>query len=265
MRSVPGPPPAAAASIDPAEVDKFAALAAEWWNPDGDLALLHSLNPLRIEFVREQTTARFSLDPFQRRPFSGLRFLDVGCGGGLLSEPMARLGADVVGVDPSEQNIKTAAVHAHAQSLAIDYRVATAEQLAAQERFDVVLCMEVVEHVNDPVAFVATCASMVNPRGLMFIATLNRTLKSFGLAIIGAEYVLGWVPRGTHKWEKFLTPEELDQSVAAAGLQTKETIGMSYNPLTRGWTRSRDLAVNYLSVAQRPSPRSVPEDAAALS
>ncbi len=250
---VPRPPPAAPASIDPTEVEKFAALAAEWWNPDGDLALLHILNPLRIEYIREQVTARFSRDPFQRRPFSGLRFLDVGCGGGLLSEPMARLGADVTGIDPSGQNIKTAAVHADARSLAIDYRIATAEELADRERFDVVLCMEVIEHVNDPAAFVATCASMVKPRGLMFMATLNRTLKSFALAIIGAEYVLGWLPRGTHKWESFLTPEELSQSLAAAGLQTKETIGVSYNPLIRRWARSRDLAVNYMLVAQRPS------------
>lgn len=238
-------------SIDPAEVEKFSLLAAEWWNPAGNFALLHRFNPLRIEYIREQVTARYARDPYQRLPFSGLRFLDIGCGGGLLSEPMCRLGAAVLGADPSEQNIKTAVVHARAQSLAIDYRVTTAEQLAHRELFDVILAMEVVEHVKDPATFVVTCATMLKPRGLMFVATLNRTLKSFSLAIIGAEYILGWLPRGTHQWEKFITPDELRQSLVAAGLKAIETIGISYNPLTGSWARSRDMDVNYVALAQR--------------
>ena len=238
-------------SVEPAEVEKFSSRAAEWWNPAGTFALLHKFNPLRIEYIREQVTARYARDPFQRLPFSGLRFLDIGCGGGLLSEPMARLGAAVLGADPSEENIKTAAVHARAQSLAIDYRFATAEQLALGERFDVILAMEVVEHVNDPGAFIATCASMLRPRGLIFVATLNRTLKSFGLAIIGAEYILGWLPKGTHQWEKFITPAELKNYLISAGLKVIETIGVDYNPLTGGWARSRNMGVNYLALAQR--------------
>jgi 2-polyprenyl-6-hydroxyphenyl methylase/3-demethylubiquinone-9 3-methyltransferase len=243
--------PAAPVSITPGEVEKFSALAAEWWNPAGDFAMLHRFNPLRIDYIREQVTARFAREPFQRQPFSGLRFLDIGCGGGLLSEPMARLGAEVVAADPSEQNIKTAIVHAGTQSLTIDYRVATAEQLADRERFDVILAMEVIEHVKDQAAFVATCATMLRPRGLLFLATLNRTLLSFGLAIIGAEYVLGWLPRGTHQWEKFVTPEELRQFLTAAGLKPVETIGVTYNPFTANWRRSRNLEVNFMALAQR--------------
>jgi 2-polyprenyl-6-hydroxyphenyl methylase/3-demethylubiquinone-9 3-methyltransferase len=243
--------PAAAALSEAAEVAKFSALAAQWWNPAGEFAALHALNPLRIEYIREQVTARFSIEPLQRRPFTGLRFLDIGCGGGLLSEPMARLGATVVGADPSEENIATAALHARTQSLAIDYRVATAEQLAGHETFDVILAMEVVEHVTEPRRFLTDCASMLNPRGLLFVATLNRTFRSFALAIIGAEYVLGWLPRGTHQWEKFITPDELGRFFTAAGLKPVETIGVSYYPF-RGWTRSQDLSVNYLSLARRP-------------
>jgi 2-polyprenyl-6-hydroxyphenyl methylase/3-demethylubiquinone-9 3-methyltransferase len=172
--------------------------------------VLHKFNPVRLDYIREQVTARLRIDPNQREPFKGLRFLDIGCGGGLLCEPMARLGAEVVGVDASEKNIKTASVHAEEQGLEIDYRASTAEDLAAAgEKFDVILNMEVIEHVADPADFAKTCAGMVKPGGLMFVATLNRTLKAFGLAIIGAEYVLGWLPKGTHQWEKFITPDEL--------------------------------------------------------
>jgi 2-polyprenyl-6-hydroxyphenyl methylase / 3-demethylubiquinone-9 3-methyltransferase len=241
-----------AASLDPAEVEKFSKIAAEWWNPKGKFGVLHVFNPVRLAYIKEQVCARFSRDPFERRPFDGLRFLDIGCGGGLLSEPMARLGAAVLGADPSEKNIKTASVHAAEQELAIDYRAATAEDLAAAgERFDVILNMEVIEHVADPRAFAATCAGLLKPGGLMFVATLNRTLKSFALAIVGAEYVLGWLPKGTHQWEKFITPEELKGWLGEGGLTTMDEQGVVYHPLANEWRRSRDMAVNYMVVARK--------------
>ena len=200
---------ALAPSLDPAEVEKFSKIAAEWWNPKGKFGVLHVFNPVRLAYIKEQVCGRLSRDPLERRPFEGLRFLDIGCGGGLLTEPMARLGARITGVDPSEKNIKTATVHAAEMGLDIDYRAATAEDLAAAgEIFDVILNMEVIEHVADPSAFTRTCCNLLKPGGLMFVATLNRTLKSFGLAIIGAEYVLGWLPKGTHQWEKFITSAE---------------------------------------------------------
>ena len=239
-------------SIDPAEVARFSALAAEWWNPDGKFGVLHRFNPVRLDYVREQVTARLRIDPNQREPFKGLRILDIGCGGGLLSEPMARLGADVVGVDASEKNIKTASVHAEEQGLDIDYRASTAEDLAAAgEKFDVILNMEVIEHVADPAAFARDCAGMVKPGGLMFVATLNRTLKAFGLAIIGAEYVLGWLPKGTHQWEKFITPDELKSWLAAADCPVVETSGVTYSPLSNTWRKAADTDVNYMVVAQK--------------
>jgi 2-polyprenyl-6-hydroxyphenyl methylase/3-demethylubiquinone-9 3-methyltransferase len=241
----------AALSLDPAEVEKFSKLAAEWWNPKGKFGVLHVFNPVRLQYIKEQVCARFALDPFDRRPFAGLRFLDIGCGGGLLSEPMARLGAEIVGVDPSEKNITTARVHAEEQELAIDYRAGTAEGLAAGEQFDVILNMEVIEHVADPQAFVSVCASMLKPNGLMFVATINRTLKSFGLAIIGAEYVLGWLPKGTHQWEKFVTPAELKGWLGENGVIVKDGSGVIYNPLKNEWRKSRDMGVNYMVVGQK--------------
>ena len=243
---------AAAPSLDPSEVAKFSAMAAEWWNPKGKFGVLHVFNPVRLQFIKEQVTARLARDPLEREPFKGLRFLDIGCGGGLLTEPMSRLGASITGVDPSERNIKTASVHAQEMGLDIDYRVGTAEDLAAAgEQFDVILNMEVIEHVADPVAFTRTCASMLKPGGLMFVATLNRTLKSFGLAIVGAEYVLGWLPKGTHQWEKFITPAELKGWLADNGLTVKEELGVTYSPFTRAWKVSRDMDVNYMLVAQK--------------
>jgi len=243
---------APAQSLDPAEVEKFSKIAAEWWNPKGKFGVLHVFNPVRLTWIKEQVCARFGRDPFAPEPFAGLRFLDIGCGGGLLSEPMARLGATVVGVDPSEKNINTASVHAAEQQLAIDYRAGTAEDLAAAgEQFDVILNMEVIEHVADPAQFTATCASMLKPSGLMFVATLNRTLKSFGLAIIGAEYVLGWLPKGTHQWEKFVTPAELKGWLAANGLKTVDESGVTYSPFKNDWRKSRDMDVNYMVVGQK--------------
>ncbi len=243
---------AAQTTIDPAEVEKFSKMAAEWWNPKGKFGVLHVFNPVRLQYIKEQVCARFGRDPFDPQPFKGLRFLDIGCGGGLLTEPMARLGAEIVGVDPSEKNIKTATVHAAETELAIDYRCGTAEDLAAAgEMFDVILNMEVIEHVSDPKVFTQICCSMLKPDGLMFIATINRTLKSFGFAIIGAEYVLGWLPKGTHQWEKFITPEELKTWLAGNNVSIKGETGVTYHPLGREWKRSRDMDVNFMLVGQK--------------
>lgn len=244
--------PQTAPSLDAEEVAKFSKLAAEWWDPQGKFAVLHKFNPVRLAYIRDHVTARFARDPHGRKPFEGLALLDIGCGGGLLSEPMARLGADVVAIDPSATNIATARVHAEEAGLTIDYRVATAEELAAGEEFDVVLNMEVIEHVVDPAAFVKVCGALLKPGGLLFVATLNRTLKSFAFAIIGAEYVLGWLPRGTHHWEKFISPEELNRFLAAAGLKAVDSAGVIFNPFTGNWTRSSDTDVNYMTVADKP-------------
>ncbi len=239
-------------SLDPAEVEKFSKMAAEWWDPKGKFGVLHVFNPVRLAYIKEQVTARFSRDPDERQPFSGLRFLDIGCGGGLLCEPMARLGATVVGVDPSEKNIKTACVHALEQELDIDYRAGLAENLdAAGEKFDVILNMEVIEHVADPAAYVRTCCSMLKPGGLMFVATLNRTLKSFALGIVGAEYILRWLPRGTHQWEKFIKPSELKSWLSENGVEVKAETGVVYHPLANEWRRAKDMDVNYMVVGKR--------------
>ncbi|HEX7109042.1 MAG TPA: bifunctional 2-polyprenyl-6-hydroxyphenol methylase/3-demethylubiquinol 3-O-methyltransferase UbiG [Aestuariivirga sp.] len=239
-------------TLDPAEVEKFSKMAAEWWNPKGKFGVLHVFNPVRLAYIKEQVCARFARDPFDPKPFKGLRFLDIGCGGGLLTEPMARLGADIVGVDPSEKNIKTAKVHAEEQELTIDYRCAIAEDLAAVgERFDVILNMEVIEHVANPQTFTQICIDMLKPEGLMFVATISRTLKSFGLAIIGAEYVLRWLPKGTHQWEKFITPAELKTWLADNHITIKGETGVTYHPLANEWRRSRDMDVNYMLVGQK--------------
>lgn len=239
-------------SLDPTEVEKFSKMAAEWWNPKGKFGVLHVFNPVRLAYIKEQVCARFGLDPLVERPFEGLRFLDIGCGGGLLCEPMARLGALVVGVDPSEKNIKTASVHAAEQGLAIDYRIGVAEDLnEAGEKFDVILNMEVIEHVALPQNFTKNCVEMLKPNGLMFVATLNRTLKSFAFAIVGAEYVLRWLPKGTHEWEKFIKPEELRTWLSNNGASVKAETGVVYHPIGREWKRAKDMEVNYMLVAQK--------------
>ena len=243
----------APSSVEPAEVEKFSQIAAEWWDPHGKFGILHKFNPVRLAYIRENLVRHFARNDEDRRPFEGLRLLDIGCGGGLLCEPMARLGAEVTGIDPSEKNIKTASVHADEQDLPISYISMSAEELAASgEKFDVVLNMEVIEHVADVGVFMDACCTLVKPGGLMFVATINRTLKSFGLAIIGAEYVLGWLPKGTHQWEKFLTPEEITRHLARAGLGVQDTKGAIYHPLTREWRPSRDTAVNYMILAGKP-------------
>jgi 2-polyprenyl-6-hydroxyphenyl methylase / 3-demethylubiquinone-9 3-methyltransferase len=243
---------ARAASIDEAEVERFSALAADWWDPHGPMAALHKLNPLRLAYIRDQAAAQFERDPRKLDCLKGLRMLDIGCGGGILSEPLARLGAQMVGADPAEENIEAARAHAEEQGVAVDFRATTAEELAeAGETFDVVLAMEVVEHVTDVEAFVSTCASMVKPGGLFIAATLNRTLKSFALAIVGAEYLLRWLPRGTHQWDKFVTPRELEGAVENTGLNVTGERGVIYNPFADRWQLSSDMDVNYMLVAAR--------------
>ncbi|HEY5216149.1 MAG TPA: bifunctional 2-polyprenyl-6-hydroxyphenol methylase/3-demethylubiquinol 3-O-methyltransferase UbiG [Pseudolabrys sp.] len=240
-----------ATSIDAAEVERFSRLAADWWNPRGPMAPLHKINPVRLGYIRDKAAEQFGRDPKKLDCLKGLRMVDIGCGAGLLSEPLARLGAQMVGVDPAAANIAVAGAHARESGVAVDYRATTAEDLAAaKERFDVVLAMEVVEHVVDVEAFVATCASMVKPGGLMIAATLNRTLKSFALAIVGAEYVLRWLPRGTHQWDKFVTPDELAHYLEHNKLAITEQTGVVYSPFADRWGLSSDMDVNYMVVAE---------------
>jgi len=239
-------------SVDPAEVAKFSAIAAEWWDPAGKFAPLHKFNPVRLEFIRKQAAIHFGRDDRSLRPFEGLSLLDIGCGGGLLAEPMARLGFAVTGADASEKNIGTARAHAAQSGLAIDYRATTAEALAAEgASFDVVLNMEVVEHVADVSAYLAACTGLVKPGGITFVATMNKTLKSLALAKIGAEYVLGWLPRGTHDWNRFIPPAELKASLEEAGLSILKTQGVSFNPLAWDWKLSADVDVNYMVLATK--------------
>jgi 2-polyprenyl-6-hydroxyphenyl methylase/3-demethylubiquinone-9 3-methyltransferase len=242
------------ASVDPAEVAKFSAIAAEWWDPTGKFAPLHKFNPVRLEYIRNEGCAHFGRDTRSLRPFEGLSLLDIGCGGGLLAEPMARLGFDVTGADASERNIGTAKTHAAQSGLKIDYRATTAEALAAEERsFDVVLNMEVVEHVADVTAYLGACTQLMKPGGITFVATMNKTLKSLALAKIGAEYVLGWLPRGTHDWNRFIPPTELKTSLEQSGLTILKTQGVSFDLLGWDWKLSTDVDVNYMVVAKRPA------------
>jgi 2-polyprenyl-6-hydroxyphenyl methylase/3-demethylubiquinone-9 3-methyltransferase len=239
-------------SVDDDEVERFSALAAEWWNPRGKMAPLHKFNSVRIGYVRDQAALQFGRDAKKLDSMKGLCILDIGCGGGLLAEPLARLGAVVTGVDPSETNIQAAKQHADQSGLTIDYRCTTAEALAAAgEEFDIVLAMEVVEHVADAPLFVESCAAMVKPGGLMIAATLNRTLKSFALAIIGAEYILRWLPVGSHRWDKFVTPNELEIAMELGGLRVTASQGVIYNILADRWQLSADTDVNYMLVAKK--------------
>jgi 2-polyprenyl-6-hydroxyphenyl methylase/3-demethylubiquinone-9 3-methyltransferase len=241
-------------SIDPQEVERFSRIAAEWWDPHGKFAPLHKFNPVRLQFIRDECLNRFDRDPRARRPFEGLRLLDIGCGGGLLCEPMTRLGFSVLGVDASERNIGTASAHAAEQRLAIDYRAGTAEDLAAEGAgpFDVILNMEVIEHVADPGDYLRTCATLLAPGGLMIVATLNRTLKAFALAKLGAEYVLRWLPVGTHDWNKFLRPDELRGFLSNEPVEVDGPFGVSFSPLTGRWSASSDTDVNYMMTVRRP-------------
>ena len=243
----------AGSTVDAAEVAKFEAMAAEWWNPEGKFKPLHMLNPCRLGYIVDQIAAEFDRDPSAERPFAGLRLLDIGCGGGLLAEPMARLGADVLGADAAARNIPVARLHAEQSGLAIDYRHTTAEALAeAGEAFDVILNMEVIEHVHDPLAYLEACRRLLKPGGLMICSTINRNAKSFAMAIVGAEYVMRWLPKGTHEWAKFIKPDELFDLLRQSGLEPVDRKGFVFNPLSWRWGISdRDLSVNYVTASVR--------------
>lgn len=240
-------------TINDDEVARFAAMADQWWDPKGKFKPLHKFNPVRLAYIRSQILDHFALDGTKRTPFEGLKILDIGCGGGLLCEPMARLGATVSGADAAERNIRVAQIHAEQSGLQIDYRATTSETMAAGgEQYDVVLNMEVVEHVADVPLYLKSCADLVKPGGLMFVATINRTAKAFALAIVGAEYVLRWLPKGTHSYTKFVTPEEITAQLTRNNMQIKDKTGVTFSPLTDQWRKSRDMAVNYMLLAEKP-------------
>lgn len=246
------PPDRAGSTADRDEIERFAAQSGDWWNPAGAFAPLHRLNPLRLDYIRSELLAHFSREGRALRPFDGLALLDIGCGGGLVAEPMTRLGFEVTAIDAAAEAIAVARAHAEESGLAIDYRVATAEALAAEgQRFDAVLALEIVEHVADRDRFFAALGALVRPGGTMVGATLNRTLRSFALAIVGAEYVLNWLPRGTHDWQRFVRPSEFALGLRRNGLATTRLAGVFYNVLSGGWSLSGDLSVNYLLTAVR--------------
>jgi 2-polyprenyl-6-hydroxyphenyl methylase/3-demethylubiquinone-9 3-methyltransferase len=243
-------------SVDPADVARFSAMAQAWWDPRGPLGALHRLNPTRLAFIRDKALARFGRDGRERAPFRGLRLLDVGCGGGLLCEPMARLGFEVTGVDASRDGVEMAKAHATQAGLEIDYRAMTIEALreAGEPSFDVILNMEVIEHVAEPGEFLRDCAGLLERGGLMIVATLNRTLASLALGKLAAEYVLGWAPRGTHDWRKFITPQEIRAFLAEDGLGLDGPFGVSFDPLRARWSLSDDARINYMMTVMRPPP-----------
>lgn len=241
-------------TINDEEIAKFSAMAEQWWDPTGKFRPLHKFNPVRLAYIRDKAIGHFGRDGGQRQPLKGLKILDVGCGGGLLCEPMARLGATVVGADAAERNIRIAGLHAAQSGLAIDYRATTAEALAAAgERFDIVLNMEVVEHVDNVPLYMKSCADLVAPGGLLFTATINRTVRALAFAIVGAEYVLGWLPKGTHSYAKFLTPDEIAALIERNGLQVVDRTGVVFHPLADEWRPSRDMGINYMVLAAKPA------------
>jgi len=243
-------PAAPGSTVDPAEIAKFSKLSQEWWDPKGKMAPLHKINPLRLGYIRDAACRKFERNVRSLNCLAGLRILDIGCGAGLLCEPLSRLGAQVIGVDPSPSNIAAAKLHADRGHLSIDYRNTTVEQMDVRERFDIVLAMEVVEHVTDVGVFLKRCASMLKPGGMMVVSTLNRNWKSFALAIVGAEYVLRWLPRGTHQWDKFVTPDELAKHLLDCRLAVTEETGVVYSPFADKWSLSSDLDVNYMVIAE---------------
>lgn len=238
-------------SLDPVDVARFSAIADQWWDPHGKFAPLHRLNPARLGFIRQHCLERFGVRGGPRAPFTGLRLLDIGCGGGLVAEPMTRLGFQVTAIDAAAESVAVAKTHAAALGLAIDYRLTTAEALTGEPPFDVVLALEIIEHVTDPRAFVAECARLLAPNGLLIVATLNRTLRALALGKIAAEYVLRWVPAGAHDWRKFLTPDELSEMFSGAGLVGEGPFGLTLDPLSGTWRASADATVNYMMMASR--------------
>jgi len=245
--------PPTGSTIDESEVAQFSRLGGQWWDPHGPMAALHKLNPVRLAYIRDRLAARFDRDPKRRDSLSGLRVLDLGCGGGILCEPLARLGATMVGVDAAQRNIAVARLHAQQSGLEIDYRATTAEALdAAGEKFDAVLSMEVIEHVDNVPLYMKSCASLVQPGGLLFTATINRTPRAYAFAIVGAEYVLRWLPRGTHDFRKFLTPDEIATLARRYGLRELDRTGVVFHPLADEWRQSRDLGINYMVLAEKP-------------
>lgn len=240
-------------TINDAEVAKFTAMAEQWRDPKGKFKPIHKFNPVRLAYIREAVLGHFGRDGSVMRPFEGLRVLDVGCGGGLLSEPMAKLGATVVGIDAAERNIKIATLHAEQSGVSVDYRATTSEALAgAGNQFDLVLNMEVVEHVDNVPLYMKSCADLVAPGGLMLTATLNRTARALAFAVFGAEYVLGWLPKGTHDWKKFLTPDEIKALIERNGMRVTAETGLVYHPLADEWRKSRDMGINYMVLAEKP-------------
>src|SRR5271165_4912370 len=244
-------PAAPGSTVGPAEIAKFSKLSQEWWDPKGKMAPLHKINPLRLGYIRDAACRKFSRNVRSLNCLAGLRILDIGCGAGLLCEPLSRLGAQVIGVDPSPSNIAAAKLHADRGHLSIDYRCTTVEQMDVRERFDIVLAMEVVEHVTDVGVFLKRCAAMLKPGGMMVVSTLNRNWKSFALAIVGAEYVLRWLPRGTHQWDRFVTPDELAKHLLDKRLVITEQSGVVYSPFADKWSLSSDMDVNYMVVAEQ--------------
>jgi len=242
---------ASGSTVDPAEIAKFSKLSETWWDPKGKMAPLHQINPLRLAYIRDAACRKFERNPKSLNCLSGLRMLDIGCGAGLLCEPFTRLGAQVIGVDPSASNIAAAKLHAEKGHLSIDYRCTTIEEMDPRERFDIVLAMEVVEHVADIGTFLSRCAAMLKPGGMLVASTLNRNWKSFALAIVGAEYVLRWLPRGTHQWSKFVTPDELTKYLLDNRLVITEQSGVVYSPFADRWSLSPDMDVNYMVVAEQ--------------
>jgi 2-polyprenyl-6-hydroxyphenyl methylase/3-demethylubiquinone-9 3-methyltransferase len=246
-------------TLDQEEVARFARLSVEWWDAKGPFRPLHRINPTRLAYIRDQLCRSFGRDKKQAASLKDLTILDIGCGGGLVAEPLARLGAKVTGIDPAPETIAAAKAHAEGMRLGIDYRTATAEELAASgASFDAVLLLEVIEHVPDVPAFLKTVAPLVKPRGVLILSTLNRTLKAYALAIVGAELILRWLPLGTHNWDRFVRPDELRSALRGCGLAVTDLTGMSYNPLADEWRLSRDTDVNYFATAARAQPHQPP-------
>jgi 2-polyprenyl-6-hydroxyphenyl methylase/3-demethylubiquinone-9 3-methyltransferase len=232
-------------SINKKEIEKFSKMASEWWNPEGKFKPLHKFNPIRIKYIKESIISNFKLKS-KTKPLSGISILDIGCGGGLLSEPMARMGANVTGIDASDKNIKIAKIHSKKNKLRINYLCSSPEKLKVKKKFDVILNMEIVEHVEDIDFFLKSCSNLVKKNGLMFVATINKTLKSYIFAIVGAEYVLRWLPIGTHEWEKFVNPEDLKKILMKYNLSIDKLDGMNFNIMKDEWNISSDLSVNYI-------------------